>query len=302
MTNKKDRKWYNNGIIEKCSFECPDGWEKGRLKKIGEAASKRMRENNPMYKLTEEQKKTRAEKIHLYNLNKTEEQKQHKSEAISKSKKGKPRTTPVWNKGKKGVQVAWNKGLKQSEENKKKISETRKNKSEEEKLSISKKLSDSLKGREPWNKDKIIGPWTDEDKKTILEKQYQTKKKNNSFNISNPENIFKEYLINKYGEENVISQYRDENRYPFNCDFYIKSEDLFIELNLTWTHGNHPFNKDNEEDILLLEYWKQKAETSDYYKNAIYTWTILDIKKQKIAEENKLNYLCIYNLEDYNND
>ena len=69
MINKKGRKWYNNGIIEKCSFECPDGWEKGRLKKIGEAASKRMRENNPMYKLTEEQKKTRAEKIHLYNLN-----------------------------------------------------------------------------------------------------------------------------------------------------------------------------------------------------------------------------------------
>lgn len=301
MPNKKGRKWYNNGKIEGCYENCPEGFIPGRLP-ISEETRLKHSINNGMKNISKEEMIKRNNKISETKQNKSEEEKIIYSKHLSKAKKGKPRTTPVWNKDKKGVQVAWNKGLKQSEENKKKISETRKNKSEEEKLSISKKLSDSLKGREPWNKDKIIGPWTDEDKKTILEKQYQTKKKNNSFNISNPENIFKEYLINKYGEENVISQYRDENRYPFNCDFYIKSEDLFIELNLTWTHGNHPFNKDNEEDILLLEYWKQKAETSDYYKNAIYTWTILDVKKQKIAEENKLNYLCIYNLEDYNND
>ena len=301
MPNKKGRKWYNNGKIEGCYENCPEGFIPGILT-ISEETRLKHSINNGMNNISKEEMIKRNNKISETKQNKSEEEKIIYSKHLSEAKKGKPRTTPVWNKGKKGVQVAWNKGLKQSEENKKKISETRKNKSEEEKLSISKKLSDSLKGREPWNKDKIIGPWTDEDKKTILEKQYQTKKKNNSFNISNPENIFKEYLINKYGEENVISQYRDENRYPFNCDFYIKSEDLFIELNLTWTHGGHPFNKDNEEDILLLEYWKQKAETSDYYKNAIYTWTILDVKKQKIAKENKLNYLCIYNLEDYNND
>ena len=301
MPNKKGRKWYNNGKIEGCYENCPEGFIPGRLA-VSEETRLKHSINNGMKNISKEEMIKRNNKISETKQNKSEEEKIIYSKHLSEAKKGKKRTTPVWNKGKKGVQVAWNKGLKQSEENKKKISETRKNKSEEEKLSISKKLSASLKGREPWNKDKITGPWTDEDKKIILEKQYQTKKKNNSFNISNPENIFKEYLINKYGEENVISQYRDENRYPFNCDFYIKSEDLFIELNLTWTHGGHPFNKDNEEDILLLEYWKQKAETSDYYKNAIYTWTILDIKKQKIAKENKLNYLCIYNLEDYNND
>lgn len=103
MANAYGKHWFNNGLIEKYSFECPEGWEKGRLKKIGEAASKRMKENNPMHNLSEEQRKERAEKIHQYNLNKTEEQKQNKSKAISKKKKGKPRTTPVWNKGKKGV-------------------------------------------------------------------------------------------------------------------------------------------------------------------------------------------------------
>ena len=257
MPNKKGRKWYNNGKIEGCYENCPEGFIPGRLP-ISEETRLKHSINNGMKNISKEEMIKRNNKISETKQNKSEEEKIIYSKHLSEAKKGKPRTTPVWNKGKKGVQVAWNKGKS--------------------------------------------GYMTEEQKKNMLSAQYQTKKKNNSFNISNPENIFKEYLINKYGEENIISQYRDEDRYPFNCDFYIKSEDLFIELNLTWTHGNHPFNKDNEEDILLLEYWKQKAETSDYYKNAIYTWTILDVKKQKIAKENKLNYLCIYNLEDYNND
>lgn len=301
MPNKKGRKWYNNGKIEGCYENCPEGFIPGRLP-ISEETRIKHSINNGMKNISEEKMIQRNNKISETKQNKSEEEKIIYSKHLSEAKKGKPRTTPVWNKGKKGVQVAWNKGIQSSWEVKEKISNTKINKSEEEKKIIADKMSISLKGKIPWNKDKILGPWTEEDKKIILEKQYQTKKKNNSFNISNPENLFKEYLINKYGEENVISQYRDENRYPFNCDFYIKSEDLFIELNLTWTHGNHPFNKNDEEDILLLEYWKQKAENSDYYKNAIYTWTVLDVKKQKIAKENKLNYLCIYNLEDYNND
>ena len=66
--------------------------------------------------------------------------------------------------------------------------------------------------------------------KEIQDKTNNTKKLNHSFNSSKIEERCKKELISKYGEDNVLCQYRD-NRYPFNCDFYIKSLDLFIEVN-----------------------------------------------------------------------
>ena len=100
-------------------------------------------------------------------------------------------------------------------------------------------------------------------------------------------------LCKQYGEDNVIRQYRDE-RYPFVCDFYIPSEDLFIEYNGSWTHGEHPFDPMNLDDISTLEAWQEKVIDHPYYQNAIYTWTDLDVRKQRIAKENNLNYVVIY--------
>lgn len=88
-------------------------------------------------------------------------------------------------------------------------------------------------------------------------------------------------------------QYKD-SRYPYSCDFYIKSKDLFIELNLHWTHGGHPFDKNNPEDLVKLNAWKEKE--NKYYNNAIHTWTELDVNKKMCAEEHKLNYITIYKL------
>lgn len=129
------------------------------------------------------------------------------------------------------------------------------------------------------------------------EKQYKTMKKNNSFNTSKPEEEFYEYLVDLFGEFDVIRQYKDD-RYPYSCDFYIKSKDLFIELNGNWTHGFHPFDENNSEDLALLEQWKSKTNGEDYYSNAIYTWTELDKNKQAIAKNNNLNYLIIYDYND----
>lgn len=146
-------------------------------------------------------------------------------------------------------------------------------------------------GNKPWNYGKsgaqhwIGGQY---------ERKMQTMRNNNSFNISNQEEDFYAKLCDKYGEDNVIRQYTDKQRYPFACDFYIPSEDLFIEFNRTWTHGGHPFDPMSLEDISKLEMWEEKAKSSKYYKNAIYTWTNLDVRKQKIAKDNNLNYLTIY--------
>ena len=128
----------------------------------------------------------------------------------------------------------------------------------------------------------------------IKQKEYKTKKSNNSFNISKPEELYYEYLLTIYDKDDILRQYRSE-KYPFSCDFYIKSEDLYIECNYSWTHGPHPFNFSDEKDRQLLEEWELKSKNSDYYKNAIYTWTDLDVRKQEIAKNNNLNYITLYN-------
>lgn len=128
-----------------------------------------------------------------------------------------------------------------------------------------------------------------------LAKTNEAKRINKTFNSSSIEDKYYQILIEAYGQDDVVRQYSDD-RYPFACDFYIKSEDLFIELNLSWTHGFHRFNINDPEDQQKLSFWKEKAKTSDYYQNAIITWTERDPKKFEFAEKNNLNYQVIYNL------
>lgn len=130
-----------------------------------------------------------------------------------------------------------------------------------------------------------------------LEREYATKKKNNSFHTSEIEQTLKNVLFGMFGEDGIEHQYRDP-RYPFNCDFYIKLLDVFIEVNYTWTHGGHPFNPNDLDDIYVLEQWQEKAKTSKYYKTAIKVWTETDAKKIQTAINNNLNYFVIYNKED----
>lgn len=92
--------------------------------------------------------------------------------------------------------------------------------------------------------------------KDIQTKIQATKRKNNTFNTSKPETEYYSYLCKQYGKKNVIRQYKDLARYPFNCDFYITTEDLFIELNLFPTHGKEPFDSTNSEHLKYLEHCK----------------------------------------------
>lgn len=130
-------------------------------------------------------------------------------------------------------------------------------------------------------------------KHEIKENEYKTKRENGTLNTSAPEDRYYRYLIEKYGTEDVCRQYKDE-RYPFACDFYIKSKDLFIELNISWTHGGHRFDQENETDINKLNCWKEKAKESEYYKNAIKVWTEADPLKFETAKKNNLAYIVYY--------
>lgn len=131
------------------------------------------------------------------------------------------------------------------------------------------------------------------DWETTIAKQIQTKREHNTFNYSQPEEDLYQELCVQYGVDNVIRNYKDE-RYPFYCDFYIKSKDLFIELNRHWTHGGHFFDPNNEDDLQKLSAWEEKAKTSSYMEYAIINWTVRDPLKKKTAEENKINYQVIW--------
>ena len=124
-----------------------------------------------------------------------------------------------------------------------------------------------------------------------------TRKKNGTCNTSKPEEILYKKLKNKYPD--VRRQYNtlveeNSNRYPFNCDFYIPSLNVFIEYQGNWTHGKEPFDSKNPEHIERLEFLKSKAKTSKYYKSCLEVWTIKDPLKRKIAQRNNLKFKEIW--------
>ena len=129
--------------------------------------------------------------------------------------------------------------------------------------------------------------------KTVISKIINTKQQNKTFNTSQLEED--SYIIIKDKYDDVIRQYKDE-RYPFACDFYIPSLDLFIEIQGLWTHGKHPYNENNNDDVELANKWKNSI--SKFYNNAYETWVIRDVLKRNIAKQNNLNYIELWDIDD----
>lgn len=113
------------------------------------------------------------------------------------------------------------------------------------------------------------------------------------------ENNFLNYLKLKYESDDIITQYKSKE-YPYYCDFYIKSINLYIEIQGHWTHNDHPFDINNLNDQLIMNKWCTKSLSDKYYKNALNTWTIKDVEKRNTAIQNNLNYLEIFGKTDLN--
>ena len=128
----------------------------------------------------------------------------------------------------------------------------------------------------------------------VKQKSLTTKKENGTYSVSEPEDNLYQMLLNKFSQDDIKRQYRS-GVYPFLCDFYIKSRDLYIELNACFTHGPHWFDSKSETDLNVLESWKVKLNNGhEMYAGAIDTWTSRDILKRQAARNNNLNYVVFW--------
>lgn len=115
---------------------------------------------------------------------------------------------------------------------------------------------------------------------------------NDSYGRSSTEDVLYSKLVALFGVEQVIRQYKD-SRYPFCCDFYITSLDLFIELNAFWSHGGHWYDSSSSSDLQKLHSWISKDKA--FYKCAADVWTKADVKKRQVAAENHIHYVVFWN-------
>lgn len=272
MPIRKGGRWYTNGIKTIKIFPedtIPEGfylgthykhdpWNKGKTAETDE----RVKANGQATKNTRKEKNNYIP----WNKDKTKEE-----DSRIKGMSGKD--NPMYGKHPE----AWNKG-----------------KTKENDLSM-KQASENHKGCTPWNKDKRTGSyWTAES----AQKSYETRKANGTLGVhANTKaelDVYENILLKQFSEEDILQQYVDKDRYPFRCDFYIKSIDKFIEVHANWTHGSKPYDPEDEFCKKQLSDWQEKAKTSDYYKNAIYTWTELDVRKVQVAHENGIDLEVIY--------
>lgn len=133
-----------------------------------------------------------------------------------------------------------------------------------------------------------------------IEKAKNTKLKRGTYKTSKAEDNFYKKLLLKFNSDDIIRGYYCE-RYPFNCDFYIKSIDLFIEYQGHWTHGHKPY-EGTEEDINYLtevNTYLTKINKENNKSYSMDTWLHRDPIKIQTAKDNKINLLLIY--PKYNN-
>lgn len=107
-------------------------------------------------------------------------------------------------------------------------------------------------------------------------------------------------LLEHFDEDDIIIDYGVhpyDNRYPYPCDFHIKSIDLFIELNIHFTHGGHWYDENNSVDSLR----KKHLEQTDRARNRKFlnTWCNQDVLKRRYATKNHLNYLVFWDSGTY---
>lgn len=140
--------------------------------------------------------------------------------------------------------------------------------------------------------------------KRIQENYYNSPKSEVTVYSSKGEHIIFDILKKHY--QDVLQYYRDKRYrnktgYCWECDFYIPSIDVFIEYQGFISHGNHPFNENDENDIKRLKYLYDrfnneniKDSSKGIIASEINCWAKNDIIKRTVAKKNNLRYVELF--------
>lgn len=134
--------------------------------------------------------------------------------------------------------------------------------------------------------------------KEVQKKSYATMKANGTLCKVNSKAETQCYELLKTIYNDIQRQYRDEKRYPWKCDFYVPSKDLFIEYQGFYTHGDHPYDVNSIEDNKELERLNERYKNWNKLDQIISTWTRRDVEKRETAKKNNLNYIEFFDLKE----
>ena len=126
--------------------------------------------------------------------------------------------------------------------------------------------------------------------------QFETFKKNKSFNKSKEEEYLKDLILSLF--DDCIYQYKDE-KYNHITDFFIPSLNLYIEYHGSFFHHGKMFNQNDPNDLKELDKIIQKSKlhktpNNNRYNGVILTWTLEDPQKLQDAISSKINYLVLF--------
>lgn len=140
----------------------------------------------------------------------------------------------------------------------------------------------------------------------IRERIFEARKRNGTMNTSSPEELMHELLKVQFGDDDVVHDAFIDDRYPYHVDFYIKSRDLFIELNGDKCHGGHWFDASSASDMQRVESWRlrdeelsKKTGKPSRYASYLKTWCEHDVEKRDVAKKHGLNYLVFWDGSSY---
>ncbi len=131
----------------------------------------------------------------------------------------------------------------------------------------------------------------------IRESIMEARRRNGTLSTSMFEVEMKRLLIERFGEHDVQHSVKVDDRYPDYVDFYIKSRDLFIEMNADASHCGHWYDPESDVDQKRLATLTERANglnRPSRYRNSIRVWTVRDPEKRQRAKEHSLNYLVFW--------
>lgn len=120
---------------------------------------------------------------------------------------------------------------------------------------------------------------------------------------SHDEKIIYDYLTSIFGcvEYHYFDSRYSDNGVLWECDFYIKELDLFIEYNGFANHYTEAFDINNSMHVRLLEHCKTNPKNY-IERQMVDVWAGSDVRKLQCAKKNNLRYKVYYSIDEIISD